>query len=506
MKFNAVFQGGGVKGIGLVGALRKVEEGNVEFDGLAGTSAGAIVAGLFAAGYSTEQLRQVLLETDFATLLDPPRFKSLQLWRRYGIYKGQKLYRWLYELFKQKGVVKMEDLKKHDLKIIAADVRTKSILVFDRKSYPSLEIAEAIRMSLSIPLFFEAYRHGQSIVVDGGLLTNYPLWVFADRKEPTIGFKLISKGTAIPEAPRSFPHFLVSLVSTMLEAHDKEDEKTLDWAYTIHIPTYDIATTDFSLSREKKELLYQAGYIAASEYILKSTVFTDRPPRSASSVSSGGASNPSYTLFESMERLRNIPDADKDKVFRTEEFREKVVIDRPNAEIEVIENLVNESDQPQTELWRRISTDAPTDKHNLHFKAWFTTGTGNDKEASVKIEESPDRRLFKIRIGFRGDVIQSGNAVQVRRCYQLPGSVSLNEDYWVLSLNYSQRPMGPVSMEVVFTQDPVDYGFFAHTDSGLRPVTLSGPVPRALEDRASFVYSARMQAPAEFYLLRWRLE
>lgn len=505
MKFNAVFQGGGVKGIGLVGALRKVEEGNVEFEGLAGTSAGAIVAGLFAAGYSTEQLRQLLMETDFAALLDPPRFKSLQLWRRYGIYKGQKLYRWLYELFKQKGVVKMEDLKKHDLKIIASDVRTKSILVFDRKGYPSLEIAEAIRMSLSIPLFFEAYRHGQSIVVDGGLLTNYPLWVFADRKEPTIGFKLISKNTAVPEAPRSFPHFLISLVSTMLEAHDKEDEKTLDWAYTIHIPTYDIATTDFSLSREKKELLHQAGYIAASEYILKNKVFTVRPPGSASSVLSGAGSNPAYTLFESLERLRTVPDSDKDKAFRTEEFHEKVMVDRPNAEVEVIENLVNESDQPQTELFRRIATDAPTDKNNLHFTAWYTRN-GDEKEASVKIEESLDRRLFKIRIGFRGDVIQSGNPVRVRRCYQMPGSVSLNEDYWVLPLNYSQKPIGPVSMEVIFTQDPVDYGFFAHTDSGLRPVMLSGPVPTAFKDRASFIYSARIQAPAEFYLLRWRLE
>jgi len=272
-----------------------------------------------------------------------------------------------------------------------------------------------------------------------------------------------------------------------------------------HIPTYNIATTDFSISREKKELLYQAGYVAASEYILKSPVFKNQLPGSTKGVLNRAKSSPTYTLFESLERLRGLPDSDKDKAFRTDEFHETVTIDRPNAEIEVIENLVNDSDHPQSELLRYIATDAPTDRGNLGYEAWFTLD-GKEEKASVKIEESPDRRLFKTYIGFKGHIIQSGNAVRVRRRYRMPGSVSLNEDYWVFPLNYSQKPIGAMSMEAIFTQDPVDYGFFAHKDSGLRPVMLAGPVPRTIQNRASFVYSARFQSPAPFYLLRWRLE
>jgi predicted acylesterase/phospholipase RssA len=503
MKVNGVFQGGGVKGIGLVGALRRVEQQeNVEFEGLAGTSAGAIVAALYAAGYTTEELRELLLETDFMTLLDAPRFRSLQLWRRYGIHKGQKLYRWLYELLREKGVVKFEDLKDRDVKIIAADIRKKEVLVFDKKSHPSLEVAAAIRMSLSIPLFFEAYRHDQSLVVDGGLLTNYPLWVFADAKEPTIGFKLVSKNTEVPEAPRSFPDFLISLVTTMLDAHDKEDEKKLDQVYTIHIPTYDVATTNFSLSREKKQLLYQAGYVAASEYILKSEFFKKQSESSAPTSSRSGSG---YTVYESLERLRSAPSSLRDKAFRTTEFRETVIIDKPNAEVEIVETLVNESEQSQTGLVRWIATDAPTDKMNLQWKAWFSLD-GEEKEAWTKVDESSDHKLFTAHLGFKGQIIQKGKTVRVRRSYKMPGSVSLNEDYWVFGLNYSERPIDAVSLEVVFARDPVDYGFFSHTDSGLKPLYLAGPIPRTIRDRTWFVYSTKILSPVDLYLLRWLVE
>src|SRR5260370_36709393 len=210
-------------------------------------------------------------------------------------------------------------------------------------------------MSLSSPLFFEAYRFGQSIVVDGGLLTNYPLWVFADAKEPTIGFKLVSKNTAVPEAPGTFPRFLISLVSTMLEAHDKDDEKTLDWAHTIHIPTYDVATTNFSLSKETKELLYSAGYIAASDYIIKSSTFQKLKSDASSTAQAADQASNSYSLFESLERLRTLPSGYRDKAFRAVEFHERVIIDTPDAEVQIMETLVSDSVQSQTELLRCIT-------------------------------------------------------------------------------------------------------------------------------------------------------
>ena len=58
LKIDAVFEGGGVKGIGLVGAVAVTEEKGYQFENLAGTSAGAIVAALIAAGYKSEYKAQ----------------------------------------------------------------------------------------------------------------------------------------------------------------------------------------------------------------------------------------------------------------------------------------------------------------------------------------------------------------------------------------------------------------------------------------------------------------
>jgi predicted acylesterase/phospholipase RssA len=95
LKFDGVFEGGGVKGIGLVGALAYLEDQGYEPVNLAGTSAGAIVAALRAAGYSGHDLKQTLMGMDLRKFTDPTIVGRLpvagpiiSLMRRLGIYKG----------------------------------------------------------------------------------------------------------------------------------------------------------------------------------------------------------------------------------------------------------------------------------------------------------------------------------------------------------------------------------------------------------------------------------
>lgn len=498
---NAVFQGGGVKGIGLVGALARVEEEGVKFVGLAGTSAGAIVAALYAGGYNSKELKDLLMKTNFGDLLDPgwwPGF--VQLWKRYGIHRGQLFYEWIFKLLRDKGVETFEDLRDYDLKIIASDIRHKRILLLDREHHPTLEIAEAVRMSIGIPFFFEAFRFGQSLVVDGGLLSNYPLWVFETSKESTLGFKLVSKASrSVPRAPDSFPQYLASLVSTMLEAHDKEDERTSAWARTIHIPTFDVVTTDFGLKEERKELLYLSGYNAASDYI-KANKGKLTPP--APTQTQAG------TPYESLERLKNLPDGYKDRVFSPLEVRRFISIDQPNAEMEVVESLVNASNQSQYQVMRYIATDTRTDIKDLDFKAWITLD-GKKQAASAEVESSPDRRTFKIRIGFRGWIVKSGERVELRWKTKAPGSVPLNEDYWVFGLQYFERRPERFFMEASFKKVPVDLLFLAISGTALMPLSISGPDPKPAETnggKSTYVYSTMVDAPGEYYVLRWQLE
>ena len=268
ISLNGVFEGGGVKGIGLVGALKRLEEKGVQFEGVGGTSAGAMVAALYAAGYTADELRDIFVKTDFRSLLDPSWPKWWDLYRHKGIHKGKKLYEWVYWLLQRKGVTTFRDLRV-DLRIVASDLTNRDVLTFSADTHPTMKVAEAVRMSIGIPLFFEAYKFGEKLVVDGGILTNYPLWIFSHSSKPVIGLKLVSEQeeTELPTAPASFAGYITAVLATMMEAHDKENERRSGWARTIHIPTGRVATTNFKLSDSDKHNLYNSGYVAATQFL-----------------------------------------------------------------------------------------------------------------------------------------------------------------------------------------------------------------------------------------------
>src|SRR5690554_307498 len=79
MKADAVFEGGGVKAIGLVGALSVAERLGYRWVNVAGSSAGAIVAALVAAGYRAAELEDIFRTTDFRMFRDPPAWGRLPL-------------------------------------------------------------------------------------------------------------------------------------------------------------------------------------------------------------------------------------------------------------------------------------------------------------------------------------------------------------------------------------------------------------------------------------------
>lgn len=288
LKINAVFEGGGVKGIALVGALKAAEEFGVTVHETAGTSSGAIVAALYSAGYKATELKEIIRETPFAELLpDRGAFRwvehSLRLVFRKGLYSGDRLEAWVRALLADKGVRTFGDLPPNKLRIIASDITGGRLLVLpddlkryglDGKSYP---VSRAVRMSASIPFFFEPVILRTSddkpvYIVDGGLLSNFPLWLF-DRaystRIPAIGFQLVGKQDGQPReihGPLSLFH---ALFATMLEAHD---ERYIEEKYrfrTVKIPTLGVRTTQFNLSESDSVRLYESGYHAGRKFFGK---------------------------------------------------------------------------------------------------------------------------------------------------------------------------------------------------------------------------------------------
>jgi NTE family protein len=307
---DLVLEGGGVKGIGLAGAYEVLEAAGYRAANVAGTSAGAITAALIAADYRSDELREIVFDLDFESFEDTRWYEEtwagygLNLLREQGVYRGEVFLEWMRDKLERKGVRTFADVQTGDadpkyasrLQVIVSDVTARRLLVLPRDAAElgldpdRLEVADAVRMSMSIPLFFEPVRienattNHEHLIVDGGMLSNFPVWLFdcahgQAPKWPTFGLLLVEPDPTTPitarlpkpvHAPRG-ARGLIDLISamahTMMEAHDRLYLEQASFARTIPIPTLGVGTTEFGISPERKRALYDSGKHAAATFL-----------------------------------------------------------------------------------------------------------------------------------------------------------------------------------------------------------------------------------------------
>lgn len=294
-----------MKGIGLVGALTALEEKGFKPQNIAGTSAGAITAALLAAGYTADRMRDILSTLDFETFKDETFLshilgigKPLSALLEKGMYKGDAFHEWIEELLAEKGVHTFKDLiveeskdepdYRYKLQVIATDITAHDLLRLPRDAErfgvdpDELSVADAVRMSMSIPIFFEPWpwrtADGEEhLIVDGGVLSNFPVWIFDSKGEPpwpTFGLALVEPdpkaqpGRDRPSAEDTgIVTYLKDLASTMMEAHDRMYLQNDTFVRTIRIPTLGVGTTEFDLSPARAEALFKSGYDAGLKFI-----------------------------------------------------------------------------------------------------------------------------------------------------------------------------------------------------------------------------------------------
>lgn len=307
---DLVFEGGGVKGIGLAGAFAALSERGFSAKSVAGTSAGAITAALVAAGYTVEELDEILRDIPFADFKDegpedklPLLGRGISLLAEMGIYEGRFFQEWMADLLQAKGITRFGQLVHEDaedpesryrLRVIASDVTHRRMLVLPNDADhlgvdpDELDIAYAVRMSMSIPVFFEPVIHrnprtGEDhLIVDGGMLSNFPVWLFdcgeRDPRWPTFGMLLVEPDPKVPighrvageehgAKPGSLVDYVKSLASTMMAAHDRLYLEKATYSRTIPIPTLGVETTEFDITPERSGALYDSGYQAASKFL-----------------------------------------------------------------------------------------------------------------------------------------------------------------------------------------------------------------------------------------------
>jgi NTE family protein len=321
-QLDLVLEGGGVKGIGLLGAAAVLLERGYTFERIAGASAGAITATLLASGYTPEEIFELTLALDLRTLEDPTRAarvpfvgKPLSLVLHKGVNEGDVFLRRMTKLLEAKGKRTFADLIHPDFAgeaeqrfryralVIASDVTCRRLLTLPPSAGhlgmepADMSIATAVRMSMSLPFFYKPVRHVTSdpirkehLLVDGGLLSNFPVETFDVPHDPrwwTFGLLLVEDdpglqlGARLPAPARErilfggLIEYGKSMLLTMFEARDRRYVEEHNFVRTIPIRTLGVGTTEFGLSRERAKKLYESGREAATKFLDELPDFDD---------------------------------------------------------------------------------------------------------------------------------------------------------------------------------------------------------------------------------------
>jgi len=311
---NLVFKGGGVRGIAYMGALEVLDELGVldNIERVAGTSSGAIAATLVSFRhnavnsidlFNTLDLQKVpqkaISDNGHNIILLKNTKNYTRLFERFGWYSSEYFHKWLRSIIagqcRGNPRATFKDFQRmgfRDLHIVTSNISRHRAEIFSVENSPDVSVADAVRMSMSIPLFFEALqfdgkKFGKGdFYVDGGLFNNYPIHIFDQSKYAresrayrggvnweTLGLFLYPsklRDSNIADDPKNLWEFLDLTVRSIYDSHQVSNlaENVVDKQRTIEIDDCGISSTRFDLSPESKEYqqLFTIGRSSAEEY------------------------------------------------------------------------------------------------------------------------------------------------------------------------------------------------------------------------------------------------
>ena len=310
---NLVFEGAGIRGLAYAGAIAELEKEHLldSVQRVGGTSAGAITAMLLSLGYTAAEIKDVIGNTNFKKLNDGQwAFAGgiNRLRKAFGWYRGRKADRWLAELIKAKtgnANLTFLELKQKgfkDLYVTGTALNRQQLVVFSHEHFPNMPVKDAVRISMSIPFYFEAVfmdstgkilnnptdKKGLDVMVDGGFTGNFPIWLFDSTKyinkdtsnafihnPHTVGFRLDrdeqivadanGKGLA-PMPINNLKEYGLAFYNMLLENLNRQKLTEADWNRTISISDGGISPRIRQLPVAEIKLLVANGANAVQQY------------------------------------------------------------------------------------------------------------------------------------------------------------------------------------------------------------------------------------------------
>ena len=315
---NLVFEGAGIRGIAYGGVIKELENRDLlkNIERVGGTSAGAITALMISLGYNSKEIELIISSTSFSKFNDGNYMLAGGLNRMrkyYGWYKGQKFTTWLEKIIEAKtndADISFSELERKGFKklyVTGTSLSSQKLIVFSAESYPNMRVADAVRISMSIPLYFEPVfmtqdgeivkrpksKTGLEVMVDGGMIGNYPIRLFDSTKylgdssnrfvynHETLGFR-IDRAEQIANdsvnnklAPfdiYNLKQYVRAFYSLTVENLNRQSLTHEDWERTVSIKDADISSRIRSLSKEEIDTLLQNGNEATRLHFLSRAV------------------------------------------------------------------------------------------------------------------------------------------------------------------------------------------------------------------------------------------
>ncbi|MFD2246527.1 patatin-like phospholipase family protein [Pontibacter ruber] len=302
---NLAFEGAGIRGIAYAGVLDELEKHKVlaNIQKVGGTSAGAITAMMVSLGYTSEEIGNLISSTQFRKFNDG-RFMFVGGFARmnkyFGWYRGDRFTDWTAKIIAEKTGnpdITFQELSASgykDLYITATSLNQQKLVVFSKETYPHMKVKDAVRASISIPLYFRAvlidsagtvYKKPDKsknldVVVDGGIIGNFPIMMFDSiaidaanktHRVPnpqTIGVRIdsdlqirndASSRELVPLEIHNFRDYMSALYVIVIENLNRNELTDADWARTISVSSVGITPRVRKMSKEEKENLMQSG-------------------------------------------------------------------------------------------------------------------------------------------------------------------------------------------------------------------------------------------------------
>jgi len=301
---NLVFEGAGTRGIAYCGAIQEMESAGLmgAIVKVGGTSAGAIIALAVSLGYSGKEIQEIIATTDFRKFNDGRYLFAGGINRTqkyFGWYQGNRFENWLAKHIRKKtgnADITFEELHQKGFKSLyntGTCLNKQQLVIFSHETYPRMKVKDAVRISMSIPLYFEAVfidregkvvRHprqkeGLDVMVDGGFTGNFPIRMFDSLPQydfTTLGFRVDSdeqikndqqSKNIAPLPVGNFKQYMNAFYNMVIENLNRQQLTAEDWQRTVSISDGKIRPKIRKLSADEINTLIENGRRAMRSFL-----------------------------------------------------------------------------------------------------------------------------------------------------------------------------------------------------------------------------------------------